>query len=238
MRTVAFLTVCALPVWADDQASPFVEANLLSVFYHELGHAVIDIEGVPVFAQEEDAADVFSILLIDAFFEPDAAEDMAYQAASGFWAEALGADDDLALWDVHSPDERRFYNTVCLFYGADPDAREDFAQDLGLPQERADTCEEEFALADDSWGSVLDAMAERGAGDSFRLTGDTQSATGQLLSDEIRALNAEFSLASPLEITVEPCEEANAFYDPQDTQIIMCTEYEAHLRGLEDSLSE
>lgn len=237
MKASALFALCALPAWAEE-SSPFVEANLLSVFYHELGHAVIDIEALPVFAQEEDAADVFSILLIDALYEADAAEDIAYHAAGGFWAEALETGDELALWDVHSPDERRFYNTVCLFYGAEPDLRQDFAQELGLPEERAETCSEEFELANDSWGPVLDDMAARGGGKTFRLSGDLESITGRLLVGEIDALNAEFTLAAPLNIVIEPCAEANAFYDPSDAKIIMCTEYEAHLQKLEARLSE
>ena len=35
--------------------------------------------------------------------------------------------------DVHGPDLQRFYNLVCLFYGADPDTRDDFAADMNLP---------------------------------------------------------------------------------------------------------
>ena len=57
-------------------------------FYHELGHAVIDTMQVPIFGQEEDAADVFSILLIDEIFEPESANIIAYDAAFGFHAEA------------------------------------------------------------------------------------------------------------------------------------------------------
>lgn len=66
----------------------FVISNLISVFYHELGHAVIDTMQVPIFGQEEDAADVFSILLIDEIFEPESANIIAYDAAFGFHAES------------------------------------------------------------------------------------------------------------------------------------------------------
>jgi hypothetical protein len=66
----------------------FVTSNLISVFYHELGHAVIDTMQIPIFGQEEDAADVFSILLIDEIFEPESANIIAYDAAFGFHAEA------------------------------------------------------------------------------------------------------------------------------------------------------
>ena len=230
------LLLAATPAMGQD--SEFVDANILGIFYHELGHAVIDIEGVPIFGQEEDAADVFSIFLIDAFWEEEDAEALAYHAASGFWAEAIwrsDTEDTIAWWDTHSPDERRFYNTVCLFYGANPDEREDYAQDLELPEERAASCGEEYDLAADSWGGVLDAMVERGPGKTLKFT-PGESLTATLLADEVSALNAEMSLSRPLTIVVETCGEANAFYDPESVQITMCLEFEDHLRALEDLL--
>jgi hypothetical protein len=139
---------------------------------------------------------------------------------------------------MHSPDERRYFNTVCLFYGAAPDEREEFADDLGLPEERAQTCGEEFDQAYDSWGAVLDAMAERGGGETMTLSGDLESLTGKLLVDEVAALNAELSFAQPLEIRVESCDEANAFYNPNDVSVTMCLEFEDHLVALEKRLNE
>lgn len=46
---VIALACCASPVAAD--VDRFVESNLLAIFYHELGHAFIDIMQMPVFGQ-------------------------------------------------------------------------------------------------------------------------------------------------------------------------------------------
>ncbi|PIE11679.1 MAG: hypothetical protein CSA72_00710 [Rhodobacterales bacterium] len=224
--------LCAGAAQADEM---FVEANVLGIFYHELGHALIDIEGVPIFGQEEDAADVFSIFLIDALFEEDAAQSIAYDAAFGFAGEVEmreQAGEEVAWWDVHGPDEQRYYNTVCIFYGADPDKRADLAEELGLPEDRAEYCPDEYDQAAHSWGAVLDEMAERGAGKTLSLEGEDGSLTAQLLAQEIRDLNAVFSLSAPLTVTLESCGEANAFYDPETTEIIMCTEFEDHIREM------
>ena len=165
------LGTCAALVFANfagaSEEDGFVTSNLISVFYHELGHAVIDTMQVPIFGQEEDAADVFSILLIDEIFEPESANIIAYDAAFGFHAEAQ--ENTPAFWDVHGPDEQRYYNLVCIFYGANPDLREELAQELRLPEERAISCAEEYELAIDSWGGVLQDM-EGGTG-KLRLTG-------------------------------------------------------------------
>ncbi|WP_415404213.1 DUF4344 domain-containing metallopeptidase [Tateyamaria sp. SN3-11] len=235
MRYLLCLWLMTGAALADEQREAFVEANLLGIFYHEFGHALIDVLGLPVFGQEEDAADVASILMIDAFYEEEAAQALAYDTAFGFLGEANFA-DDIAYWDVHGPDEQRFYNTVCLFYGANPDAREDFAIDLGLPEDRALTCPEEFALAQDSWGPALDEIAGQGATLRFD-AGGFDGLTAAVIGGEVDALNGDFNLPEPVTVRVESCGEANAFYDPGTVEIIMCVEFEDHLRALFDMLN-
>lgn len=228
-------------VQAQQIEESFVESNILGIFYHELGHALIDIEDIPIFAQEEDAADVFSIYMIDSLFEEETAVALAYDAAFGFIGEAdlrQKETDEIPWWDTHGPDEQRFYNTVCIFYGADPEARHDFAADLGLPEERADMCPVEFEQADKSWGKVLDKMVKRGPGKSIRFVGKEGYLADTVLKEEIASLNAELSLAQPLTVIIESCKEANAFYDPEASEIVFCTEFEQHLRGLQNILAQ
>lgn len=218
----------------DEGEDAFVEANLLGIFYHELGHAMIDLMQLPVFGQEEDAADVASILLIDALFDAETALDLAYDASFGFAAEAILRDAEagvVAWWDSHGPDEQRFYNTVCIFYGADPENREDFAYDMGLPEDRAEVCAEEFDLAWASWGPVLDELM---ASDGKRLVfeGSSGRLLDGLIAEEVLALNEIFRWPVPLSVVVADCEEANAFYDPSVPEVVMCTEFEPHLRRL------
>jgi hypothetical protein len=215
---------------ADEQTEVFVEANLLSIFYHELGHAIIDVAQLPDFGQEEDAADTASILLIDAIFDNETAIDIAYDAALGFALEAEAAEDVVTWSDVHGPDLQRFYNLVCLFYGADPDTRDDFAADMNLPEDRLASCPEEFDLANDSWGPVFDELAAQNGATSLRYTTpDDASVTARVVSAEVTALNGIFQLPTPITVAVEPCGEANAFYDPETRTITMCTEFETHL---------
>jgi len=210
----------------------FVASNLISVFYHELGHAVIDTMQVPIFGQEEDAADVFSILLIDEIFEPESANIIAYDAAFGFHAEAQ--ENTPAFWDVHGPDEQRYYNLVCIFYGANPDLREELAQELGLPEERAIRCAEEYELAIDSWGGVLQDM-EGGTG-KLRLMGPSSDPMYPIIRQEIESFNTIFGFPSDVSVTIEKCGEANAYYDPSEVSITICTEFDAHLRQQFDDL--
>ncbi|MCT4557438.1 MAG: DUF4344 domain-containing metallopeptidase [Pelagimonas sp.] len=240
IKRAAFLgALMASPVMAQQEAQDFVQSNIIGIFYHELGHALIDIEGIPIFGQEEDAADVFSIFLIDAMFEEESALDLAYDASFGFLGEAIlrgGDAEDVAWWDVHGPDEQRFYNTVCLFYGADPEAREDFAQDMDLPQERADYCPDEYDAASQSWGGIMEDLMDRGAGTSIRFEGSTATPTHEWVAEEVTALNENLTLSAPLTVRVEACGEANAFYDSNDQSITVCTEFADHLFEMFDQL--
>lgn len=215
---------------AQDDTAAFVEANLLSTLYHELGHALIDIEGVPIYGQEEDAADVLSILLIDAFYEEEAAVALAYDTAFGFLGEAERSKAEglaPAYWGVHGPDEQRYYNLVCLFYGAAPEERDDVAADLGLPEERAEYCPEEFEQANAAWGAILDEISAGAPGDTI-VIGDLDPdypEIAELIAYEVELLNEDFALSAELLVHLAPCGEANAFYDPATTEITICSEY-------------
>lgn len=222
----------------------FIDANILSVFYHEFGHAVIDLLGVPIYGQEEDAADVVSVLLIDRFFEEADAQDIAYDSAFGYINDPEGK-DEVPYWDLHGPDEQRYYNHICLFYGANPDERSALADDLGLPEERAESCSEEYAQADDSWGALFEEMAEDTELKS-KLALEAGSFAGakyaedygylrQLLIDEIDHVNSRFSLPEEVTVTIDQCGEANAFYDPQAVSIGFCVEFVDHLESLYSS---
>ncbi|SPF77829.1 DUF4344 domain-containing metallopeptidase [Pseudoprimorskyibacter insulae] len=224
----------AAPVHADEAEDAFVDANLLSIFYHELGHAMIDVLALPVFGQEEDAADVASILLIDVLWDAESALDLAYDASFGFAAEAMEQSEaeDVAFWDVHGPDQQRFFNTVCLFYGADPEGRADFAEDMDLPEERAETCEEEFDLANESWGPIWDELAtENGSLLGFEAAAGATYSAG-VIGAEVEALNAQFHWPQALLVETDTCDEPNAFYDPSRLAITICEEFEPYLRQL------
>ncbi|HHO55843.1 MAG TPA: hypothetical protein ENK21_05595, partial [Trueperaceae bacterium] len=90
------------------------------IFYHELGHALIDIFEIPSTGREEDAVDQFSTLFL---LDTDVGISAALSGASFFYTigEASGGSvQDLAFWDEHSLNQQRFYNIVCLVFGSNP----------------------------------------------------------------------------------------------------------------------
>jgi len=139
----------------EEVGSHFVGAWLF-IFFHELGHALIDIYDLPSTGKEEDAVDDFSSVLL---IESDLS-DLALEAAS-FWA-ALDAGEYSALdfADEHSLSPQRFYTLVCNVFGSDPDGYEGLISNEILPESRAVRCPAEYQMKLKSWGTLLEPWAK------------------------------------------------------------------------------
>lgn len=227
------LIFAALPhlAWAND-LDQFVGDNLVSTLYHELGHAIIDIESVPIFGREEDAADVLSVVLIDMLFSPDGSEGIIRSTAQMF---AGFAQQGAALeWAMHGTDRQRYFNTVCLYYGMAPEGRSAFANALGLPMDRAVSCPDEAQLALESWLPVLETMRRAPQNLQIDLSqGQSESEAwfNNVISTEVNYMIHDGLWPQGLGVTTAYCDEPNAFYDLERTEIVMCYE-------LADALAE
>ena len=141
----AALVLAATPLAAQDieEAEDFARSNILAIFYHEFGHALIDILDLPIYGREEDAADNASVLLMEWLYDEASATQMVMDTADAFWVESWEEAEDLPVWGVHGLSEQRYYNTLCVFYGGNPDARGDMIDVMGLPEDRAASCPDE-----------------------------------------------------------------------------------------------
>lgn len=134
-----------------------VVGQLLFWVSHEVGHAVFDIFEVPIFGREEDAADQFAgyILL---HFGKDQARRFVGGAVYGFnelvneYKQNPELKKRLEKYSgVHGLPEQRFYNLLCLAYGANPTEFADVVENGYLPKSRADNCEYEFQTFQSAW---------------------------------------------------------------------------------------
>jgi len=123
------------------------------VFFHELGHALIDAYDLPVTGREEDAVDQLSVLVLaDGTDEGDRA---VLDAALSFAGESGAELDETAFADEHSLDRQRFYNIVCLLYGQNEKKFASLVEDGVLPEARAGRCGDELARAERAWDALL-----------------------------------------------------------------------------------
>jgi hypothetical protein len=224
----------------DEAAAEFVANEVIATFYHELGHALIDVLALPVLGREEDAADHLSVILMNDIWEEESAAQILTSDATSYQLmaerDAAGGLDGLFA-DEHSLNIQRYYNVVCLFYGANPEERAGLADDLGLPPERKDRCPDEYDQAAGSWDAVL--QAADGGDDSQSALILAEANMGEpladLLNDEITTLNETIRLPEQVTVMVADCGEANAFYNPEARSIIMCNEYAEYLQELWDA---
>jgi hypothetical protein len=125
------------------------DAVLGQFFYavaHETGHAMFDLLSVPIFGYQEDAADQFAGYIILQFGKADARR-LILGAAHSYkkYVENPTVTAPLtAFSDEHSPPAQRFYNLLCLAYGADRVLFADFVEQNYLPKERSKVCRRQY----------------------------------------------------------------------------------------------
>lgn len=136
-----------------DERQPAILGAVVSTFLHEAGHALIHQLGLPTVGREEDVADQLSTVILVA--SGDEGNALALDGAYAFIDESEGEVDDTPYWDEHALNEQRFYNTVCLIYGSDPEGWDDLVGEDDLPEERAEQCPDEYKQISTSWNRLL-----------------------------------------------------------------------------------
>lgn len=129
---------------------------LADVFFHEFGHALIDMHQIPVLGREEYAADMISAMMM-LFLAKDEARRLIMGAA--YWYT-----DDLEttvtlkptdLSSVHGTPHQRFFNLLCIAYGANQEMFSDLVEKGDLPEERAEDCKSEFKQAAQAFNILI-----------------------------------------------------------------------------------
>ena len=213
----------------DAEAARFVASTFVSTFYHEFGHALVDVLDLPVLGREEDAVDSLSNILLHYMHEGDDALDIVWDNAIS-WALLQAAEDaEGGDWDfsgAHSLTPQRFEQFLCEMVGADPEARDELAKWAEFDADRVDQCQYSFQQIDYDWGRVLEGFEPGPRSKGLRLVDtDPDSDLARILADEIEILNGFIGLPVWVDVEIPDCGEFNAYYDPNATRILMCREW-------------
>lgn len=112
------------------------------VVLHEMGHAIIDVNRVPTFGREEDAADMFAAVIMLEADRPS-----AYFGALNFFnakprpGYLVG---NRSMIDEHGLPQQRKANLACWGFGHSPQKMRSIVQHLGFDQVRLSRCPGEY----------------------------------------------------------------------------------------------
>lgn len=125
-----------------------VAGQFFYIVAHEFGHAVFDLLRIPSFGRAEDVADQFSTFIMLHLGKDEARRLIAGAAYSykSVVQSPVAFVPLQAFSDVHGLPAQRFFNLLCLAYGADPEGFADVAEEKYLPKERAADCRYEYHL--------------------------------------------------------------------------------------------
>jgi hypothetical protein len=124
---------------------------------------VFDLLKIPIFGNEEDDADQFSAYVLLQAGKEEARRligGAAYQYKNGVQSE----NQTIAtkrFADVHGTFAQRFYNILCLAYGADNELFKDVVANGSLPKERAEDCSDEYAHVAYAFKALIGPYVDR-----------------------------------------------------------------------------
>lgn len=122
-----------------------IAGAVTDVFLHELAHAVFDMLEIPVFGREEDAADQLAAYIM-LQMAPQDGRKLVAGVAYLYVIDAMRQSPQLKHFaDAHGLPAQRFFNLLCMAYGAHPKTYADIVEKGYLPKERAEDCEYEYA---------------------------------------------------------------------------------------------
>jgi hypothetical protein len=123
-----------------------LDGQFFYVVAHEFGHAVFDLLDIPSFGRSEDVADQFSTYIMLQFGKDEARRLVSGAAYSyrNFVQSSASIVPLQAYSDLHGLPAQRFFNLLCMAYGADPILFADVVEKKFLPKERAADCNREY----------------------------------------------------------------------------------------------
>ncbi len=190
------------------------------IFYHELGHALIDIFGIPFTGREEDAVDQFSTMLL--LNGNDVGSALA--GANFFYKFASVTElEQLVFYDEHSLDQQRFYDIVCLIYGSDPESYDYLLQreskgfllstDQGyLPKERAERCYDEYKAISNSWSTLITSYVPSKDGGQVAI--ETSTTSTLAVADVLETTNYDQTFSGTLQ------DDDGEYFDYHEVELV------------------
>jgi hypothetical protein len=137
---------------------------LFDTSLHEFAHALFEMLRLPVLGREEDAADQVSAYLMLQLGKVEVRR-LIGGVAYAYKTEAEAATKPPTMThfaDVHGTPAQRFYNVLCIAYGADKQLFGDIVEKGYLPKDRAEDCKDEYQQVAYAYEKLIGPHVDRG----------------------------------------------------------------------------
>ncbi|WP_020590614.1 DUF4344 domain-containing metallopeptidase [Kiloniella laminariae] len=262
LLSFALLVLAGGPSEAAEPEAPlseqeFIAGNVLLTLYHEAGHALISIFDLPLPGREEDAADAFSVLALTEELkqgEMSEAREIKldnYLFATALYWLVLSEDEEVDRSGEpgpHSLDSERLLQHLCLVYGSDKEVYVDLPKDFGLEDLITTNCEQTYQKTMRGWEDLLApyllgdllvvdklTVIEDEPDPQYRGYREWLHVHG-ILDEFENFVESSFDLPKKITLRLKSCGEANAFWDPQTLEIILCDEQVAEYSHVYEEL--
>ena len=232
-------------------AAEFIMGNTYFVLLHEFGHVLVRDLELPILGLEENSADTLAAVTLIKLDQKYPDQEMrfvrilAMSALSNIltWKTGIETEhSDILYWVQHGLSVQRFSRVACLIYGSNVEDYTWIPEIVGMPEERSDWCDDEFALADTAVDWVLQTyatdsnpkdetrdMAAFTVSYSSPRTPKQKQMLALLRSNSVMERTAgfffdTFSLDESLAIQVKACGMPNAWWDAEERELVFCFE--------------
>ncbi len=218
-----------------DKTVRFVINNSLFTVYHEVGHLLVDKQQWPVLGREEDVADNFATYIL--LTQRRRAFEQALKDSALGWrleGEARGTRTAGDFYGEHSLDLQRAYQIVCMMVGEDRRTFAATASEWGIDRRRQSGCKDDYEQISRSLEQLISPNRDKSSQAEVTINYERAGARlalayktlreSRLLESVAEDIRNNYGLTAPILITAAVCDEPNAFYDSQSSEIIVCYE--------------
>lgn len=151
------------------KGAEFASGVLMAIYAHELGHALIDINRIPITGREEDVADqfgtYFSLHVLEPAHAPTIGPAVWFYSMLAKQGGAVNSRTDeqfrRLMSDEHSLDMQRVFNVACWAYGYDQRKGAKMVEAIGMSDSRKVRCPAESARMDGGIRSLFGPSLRR-----------------------------------------------------------------------------
>jgi len=244
---LALIATLPLAFAGDDTDEPdrfeFVVGNLVFVMLHEFSHLIIEDFDVPVLGNSEDAADTLAAVTL---IRADRAQPegdfrlirMLLSAADAnriLWQRGLEQENPAVYLARHPLSVQRAARISCLAYGSEPELLEPLPEIVGLPEFRADWCEEEYEDAERAWLWVRDSFVRKSSGTANEhqvVYGSTRDPGRQAIREwlvqnealerTLAHVSRTMLLPDTITLRTRSCGSPDAYWDGNSRDLVVC----------------